>query len=146
MRLGNEHVMGVYVIWKFAKNKEGGEEVRRRPDARLSRALRSQWVLQLPAVDGLDQGRQDHPPDDRAGHAQAEGQVHDPDHDRREVHDDPGHPGNTTPVMDEIYNAFLIPQMFAEGGAGEIDPAEAVSAFAKKAQNIYRKWKNQGLV
>ena len=26
----------------------------------------------------------------------------------------PGHPGNSTPVMDELYNTFLIPQMFAE--------------------------------
>ena len=26
MRLGNEHVMGVYVIWKFAKNKEAAQK------------------------------------------------------------------------------------------------------------------------
>ncbi len=58
----------------------------------------------------------------------------------------PGHPGNSTPVMDEIYNTFLIPQMFAEVAQGKSTPAEAVSAFATKAQSIYRKWKNQGLV
>jgi len=58
----------------------------------------------------------------------------------------PGHPGNTTPVMDEIYATFLIPQMFAEVAQGKSTPAEAVSAFAKKAQSIYRKWRNQGLV
>ena len=34
----------------------------------------------------------------------------------------PGHPGNTTPVMDEIFNTFLIPQMFARGRPGEVDP------------------------
>ena len=26
MRLGNEHVMGVFVIWKFAKNKEAAKK------------------------------------------------------------------------------------------------------------------------
>ena len=26
MRLGNEHVMGVYLIWKFAKNKEAAQK------------------------------------------------------------------------------------------------------------------------
>ncbi len=68
----------------------GGAEVRRRPAARLPRALHSQRVLQLPAVDGGDQGRvQDDPDDHRAGRAQAEGQVHGPDDDRREVHDEP---------------------------------------------------------
>ena len=49
----------------------------------------------------------------------------------------PGHPGNSTPVMDEIYNTFLIPQMFAEVAQGKSTPAEAVSAFARKAQGIY---------
>ena len=48
--------------------------------------------------------------------------------------------------MDEIYNTFLIPQMFAEVAQGKSTPADAVSAFAQKAQGIYRKWKNQKLV
>jgi hypothetical protein len=49
-------------------------------------------------------------------------------------------------VMDEIFNTFLIPQMFAEVAQGKMTPAEGVSAFARKANAIYRKWKNQGLV
>ena len=47
--------------------------------------------------------------------------------------------------MDELYNTFLIPQMFAQVAQGKATPEEAVSAFAKKAQTIYRKWRNQGL-
>jgi multiple sugar transport system substrate-binding protein len=58
----------------------------------------------------------------------------------------PGHPGNTTPVMDEIFNTFLIPQMFAEVAQGKSSPSAAVSAFASKAQAIWRKWRAQGLV
>jgi multiple sugar transport system substrate-binding protein len=58
----------------------------------------------------------------------------------------PGHPGYTTPVMDEIFNTFLIPQMFAEVAQGKLTPAEAVDGFARKAQGLYRKWKRQGLV
>jgi len=58
----------------------------------------------------------------------------------------PGFPGYTTPVMDEIFNTFLIPQMFAEVAQGKSTPAEAVDGFARKAQGLYRKWKNQGLV
>ena len=55
MRLGNEHVMGVYVIWKFAKNKEAAKFL---VDQQLGyRALPPEQVLQLPAVDGGDQGR-----------------------------------------------------------------------------------------
>jgi multiple sugar transport system substrate-binding protein len=58
----------------------------------------------------------------------------------------PGHPGNTTPVMDEIYNTFLIPQMFAEVAQGKSSPADAVRAFDRRARNIHRKWRAQGLV
>jgi hypothetical protein len=36
--------------------------------------------------------------------------------------------------------------MFAEVAQGKSTPAEAVTAFSRKAQGIYRKWKNQGLV
>ncbi len=58
----------------------------------------------------------------------------------------PGHPGNSTPVMDEIFNTYLIPQMFAEVAQGKSSPSAAVSAFARKAQGIWRRWRAQGLV
>ena len=48
--------------------------------------------------------------------------------------------------MDEIYNTFLIPQMFAQVAQGKSSPADAVASFASKAQGIYRKWHNQKLV
>jgi multiple sugar transport system substrate-binding protein len=58
----------------------------------------------------------------------------------------PGHPGNTTPVIDEIFQTWLLPQMFAEVAQGKSAPADAVSAFARKAQGIYAKWRAQKLV
>ena len=62
MRMGNEHVMGVYVIWKFAKNKEAAKKYLVDQMINYRPALRSERVLQLPALDGLDQRRlQDHP-------------------------------------------------------------------------------------
>jgi hypothetical protein len=48
--------------------------------------------------------------------------------------------------MDEIYNTWLIPQMFAEVAQGKSSPAEAVRTFERKARAIYRKWQRQGLV
>jgi hypothetical protein len=36
--------------------------------------------------------------------------------------------------------------MFATVAQGKSTPAEAVSAFAAKANSIYRKWHNQKLV
>jgi len=57
-----------------------------------------------------------------------------------------GHPGNSNAAIDEIFNRYLIPQMFAEVAQGKASPADAVRDFTKEAQSIYRKWQAQGLV
>jgi multiple sugar transport system substrate-binding protein len=146
-RLGNEHVMGVFVIWKFAKNKEAAKKYL--VDQQLGyreHFIRSQYY-NFPAWTGAIKGgfktirqlcaQDSHKPKGKYTILTTIAERYTTN---------PGHPGNTTPVMDELYNTFLIPQMFAEVAQGKSTPAEAVSAFSKKAQSIYRKWKNQGLV
>jgi multiple sugar transport system substrate-binding protein len=147
MRLGNEHVMGVFVIWKFAKNKEAAKKYL--VDQQLGyreHFVRSQYY-NFPAWTGAIKGgfktirkmtaQDTHKPKGKYTILTTIAEKYTTN---------PGHPGNTTPVIDEIFNTFLIPQMFAEVAQGKSSPAEAVQSFAKKAQSIYRKWKNQGLV
>ena len=147
MRLGNEHVMGVYLIWKFAKNKEAAQKyvVDQQLDYR-EHFIRSKYYNFPPWTGAIKGGFKTI----RSLTAQ---DAHKPKGKytilttiAEKYTTNPGHPGNTTPVMDEIYNTFLIPQMFAEVAQGKSTPAEAVSAFARKAQGIYRKWRNQKLV
>jgi multiple sugar transport system substrate-binding protein len=147
MRMGNEHVMGVFVIWKFAKNKAAAKKYL--IDQQLGyreHFIRSQYY-NFPAWTGAIKG----------GFKEIRKLSAQDTHKPRGKYTilttiaekyttNPGHPGNTTPVMDEIYNTFLIPQMFAEVAQGKSTPSEAVAAFSRKAQGIYRKWKNQGLV
>jgi multiple sugar transport system substrate-binding protein len=146
-RLGNEHVMGVFVIWKFAKNKAAAKKYL--VDQQLGyreHFIRSQYY-NFPAWTGAIKG----------GFKEIRRLSAQDTHKPRGKYTilttiaekyttNPGHPGNTTPVMDEIYNTFLIPQMFAEVAQGKSTPSEAVADFARKAQGIYRKWRNQGLV
>ena len=146
-RLGNEHVMGVFVIWKFAKNKEAAKKDL--IDQQLGyreHFIRSQYY-NFPAWTGAIKG----------GFKEIRKLSAQDTHKPRGKYTilttiaekyttNPGHPGNTTPVIDEIFNTFLIPQMFAEVAQGKSTPSEAVSDFARKAQGIYRKWRNQGLV
>jgi multiple sugar transport system substrate-binding protein len=146
-RLGNEHVMGVFVIWKFAKNKEAAKKYL--VDQQLGyreHFIRSQFY-NFPAWTGAIKGgfktirqlcaQDPHKPKGKYTVLTTIAEKYTTN---------PGHPGNTTPVMDELYNTFLIPQMFAEVAQGKSTPADAVAGFSKKAQSIYRKWKNQGLV
>jgi multiple sugar transport system substrate-binding protein len=147
MRMGNEHVMGVFVIWKFAKNKEAAKKYLIDQQLGYREHFVRSGFYNFPAWTGAIKG----------GFKEIRKMCAEDTHRPRGKYTilttiaekyttNPGHPGNTTPVIDEIFNTFLIPQMFAEVAQGKSSPAEAVSAFARKAQGIYRKWRNQGLV
>jgi multiple sugar transport system substrate-binding protein len=147
MRMGNEHVMGVFVIWKFAKNKEAAKKYLIDQQLGYREHFIRSGFYNFPAWTGAIKG----------GFKEIRRLSAQDTHKPRGKYTvlttiaekyttNPGHPGNTTPVIDEIFNTFLIPQMFAEVAQGKSTPAEAVSDFARKAQGIYRKWRNQGLV
>jgi hypothetical protein len=127
MRMGNEHVMGVYVIWKFAKNKAAAKKFL--VDQQLayrSHFVRSKFynflrgrihqggfktIRQLTAQDT-------HKPRGKSG----------ADDDRREVHDELR--DATTPVMDDLQHV-PDPADVRRGCTGEVDPADAVDGFAQ---------------
>ncbi len=147
MRLGNEHVMGVFVIWKFAKNKEAAKKYLVDQQLGYREHFIRSGYYNFPAWTGAIKG----------GFKEIRKMTAQDTHKPKGKYTilttiaekyttNPGHPGNTTPVIDEIFQTWLLPQMFAEVAQGKSTPAEAVSAFAKKAQGIYRKWKSQGLV
>jgi multiple sugar transport system substrate-binding protein len=147
MRLGNEHVMGVYVIWKFAKNQEAAKKYLVDQQLGYREHFMRSLFYNFPSWTGAVKGgfktirrlcAQD--PHKPKGKYTVLATI------AERYTTNPGHPGNTTPVMDEVFNTFLIPQMFAEVAQGKSTPEEAVSGFARKTQGIYRKWKNQGLV
>jgi multiple sugar transport system substrate-binding protein len=147
MRMGNEHVMGVYVIWKFAKNKEAAKKYL--VDQQLGyreHFLRSLFYNFPPWTGSIKGGF----PAIRKLSAQ------DPHKPKgkytilttiaEKYTTNPGFPGNTTPVMDEVYNTFLIPQMFASVAQGKASPEDAVKSFDTNVKRIYSKWKAKGLV
>jgi multiple sugar transport system substrate-binding protein len=147
MRMGNEHVMGVFVIWKFAKNKAAAKKYLIDQQLGYREHFIRSGFYNFPAWTGAIKG----------GFKEIRRLSAQDTHKPRGKYTvlttiaekyttNPGHPGNTTPVIDEIFNTFLIPQMFAEVAQGKSTPSEAVSDFARKAQGIYRKWRNQGLV
>ena len=144
---GNEHVMGVFLIWKFAKNKEAARKYVVEQQLGYREHFLQSLYYNFPPWTGAVKGgfktirtlsaQDPHKPKGKYTILTTIAEKYTTN---------PGHPGNSTPVMDELYNTFLIPQMFAEVAQDKATPEEAISAFAKKAQAIYRKWSNQGLV
>jgi len=147
MRMGNEHVMGVYVIWRFARNKEAAQKYL--VDQMLGyreHFVRSGYYNFPPWTGSI-----------RGGFRTIRRMTAQDTHKPRGKYavlttiaekftTNPGFPGNSTPVMDEIFNTHLIPQMFAEVAQGKSSPADAVRAFERRARGLHRKWRARGLV
>jgi len=147
MRMGNEHVMLVYAIWKFAKNKEAAK--RFIVDQQLG--YRQHFVrsafYNFPAWTGAIKGGFN------TIRKMAAQDTHKPKGKytilttiAEKYTTNLGHPGFSNAAVDEIFNRWLVPQMFAEVAQGKMSPADAVSSLARESQAIYRKWRDQGLV
>ena len=54
-----------------------------------------------------------------------------------------GYPGYSNAAVDEIFNTFLIPQMFAEVAQGKKTPAEAAQDAEKQMKTIFAKWRRR---
>ena len=53
----------------------------------------------------------------------------------------PGYPGYTNAGIDEIFNKFMIPQMFAEVAQGKRTPDEAATIYDRSFKRIYARWR-----
>ena len=147
MRLGNEHVMGVYVIWKFSKNKEAARKYL--IDQQLnyrSHFVRSEFYNFPPWTGSIRGGFETIRRIAATDTHKPKGKYTVLTTIAEKYTTNPGHPGHSNAVIDEIFNTFMIPQMFAQVAQGKEAPADAVKAFDTRARGIYRKWRAQGLV
>jgi len=58
----------------------------------------------------------------------------------------PGWPGNTNAAFDEIFNKFMIPQMFAEVAQGKRTPEDAAKVYDRSFRGIFQRWRNRGKI
>jgi multiple sugar transport system substrate-binding protein len=52
-----------------------------------------------------------------------------------------GYPGYATAGIDEVFNTFVLPTMFAKAAQDVLSPEEAASQAEKEIQRIFDKWK-----
>lgn len=57
-----------------------------------------------------------------------------------------GHPGYTNPAVAEIYNTFVIPNMFARAVRGDETPEQSIATAAAESRAIFQAWRERGLV
>ena len=145
--LCNEHVMGVYFIWKFAQNQEAAKKFL--VDQQLAyrdHFIQSQfynfpgWTNAVPggfeAINKLA-AADTHKPRGKYTILTTIAQKNTTN---------VGYPGFANAAIGDIFNQFLIPQMFAQVAQGKMTPEDAARSMQGQFRTIYAKWKAQGLI
>jgi len=141
-RLGLEHVMGVYAIWNFTSKPQQKLAKRFIADLEINyaSAFKNSKYYNFPAfpkaVYNYRQrlGADPHKP---------KGKYRILDTIARKYTANIGFPGYSNAAIDEIFNTFLIPQMFAEVAQGKMTPAEAARAAEGQMKPIFAKWRKR---
>jgi multiple sugar transport system substrate-binding protein len=137
-RIAAEHVMDCYVVWSFAENKEGAKKFLVDYMDGFHQAFTASEFYNFPCfpptVKDLKQlisnDPKAQPPDKYA----VLGSVLD-------WATNVGYPGYATAAIDEAFNTFVIPTMFAKVARDELSPEDAARAAEKELRRIFEKWK-----
>jgi multiple sugar transport system substrate-binding protein len=142
-RFGVNSVVQVFVVWRFSKNQEAAKQflvdlaLAARDDFLRSRFYNlpafTQSVPDLAQLLARDDRAQ--PVDKYALLAGAE-----------DWSTNIGHPGYDNAATDEVFFAFVIPQMFAAAARGELSAEEAVKRAAAQVKPIFDKWRERGKI
>jgi multiple sugar transport system substrate-binding protein len=136
-RQGLEHVMGVYVIWKFAENKEAAKQFLVDYIDNFKEAFVASEYYDFPTFANAVPNLQQYLERDKAS---------DPPDKLKvigtglEWATNVGYPGYATAPIDEVFNTFVIPTMMAKVARDEMSPEAAVSAADKEVKRIFEKW------
>jgi multiple sugar transport system substrate-binding protein len=57
-----------------------------------------------------------------------------------------GHPGPSNTAEGEVFNTFIIPNMFARAARGEVSARQAVADAEAQINPVFAKWRSRGLV
>ncbi len=158
-RWASEHVMGVYVVWKFAKSPDLAKEflvdlVDHYRDAVMASKLYNfpsfpgsvadptLAVSQKPAAGQrwLEEVCQNDPFGSKPPNKLA------PIASALEWSTNVGHPGPANPAIGEIFDTFVIPDMFAKAATGTLSVRDALEEADRRVKDIFNKWRRRGLV
>jgi len=144
-RYGLEHVMGCYVIWKFAKNIPNAEKFLADLCINYKQATIASKLYNFPSFPGAFPFKQirraaaadPHKPKGKYTTLTtiAEKWTH-----------NVGYPGFSNAAINEIFTTYLIPQMFAQVAQGKMKASDAASAAERAMKPIFAKWKAKGKI
>ena len=144
-RMGLEHVMGSYSIWKFAQNIPAAKKFMADLEINYKDAFVASKFYNFPTFPGALPFKRiqklaaadTHKP---RGKYQILTTI------AQKYTVNPGYPGYTNAAFSEVFGKFLIPKMFAQVSQGKMSAADAVSAADHDFRDIYTKWRKLGKI
>ena len=159
IQLASEHVMSGYVVWKFSKNQEAGKEFLTALVDASRESMNASKLYNFPSFYGaaadpgtplakkIESGAAwiakqcnndpfgSKPPDKLALLAKSQ-----------PWSTNLGHPGFANPAEGEIFDTYVITDMFAKTATGALSPKDAMLEASARAKEIYGKWRKKGMV
>jgi multiple sugar transport system substrate-binding protein len=140
-RMASEHLMNCYVIWNFAENPEGAKEFLVDLVDASATAFRESEFYNLPCFpstvpDAARLMEQDERGEPRGKYLILASAL--------DWSANVGFPGFATAAVDEVFNTFIIPTMFARAARGEATPEEAMGTAERQIRRIFERWSPPG--
>ncbi|WP_242371752.1 ABC transporter substrate-binding protein [Anaeromyxobacter sp. SG26] len=137
-RMAAEHVMDCYAIWRFAENPEGAKQFLVDYIDAFAEAFKASEFYNFPCfpktVPDLKQQIANDPKGSPPDKYAVLGNV-------LEWATNVGYPGYATAAVDEAFNTFVLPTMFAKVARDELSPEDSAKAAEKELKRIWDKWK-----
>jgi multiple sugar transport system substrate-binding protein len=145
--LGNEHVMGVFFVWRFAQNKEAAKKYIVDQQLAYGQHFVQSKFYNFPAWTNAVKGGF------RTMNRLAAADPHKPRGKytilttiARRYTTNVGYPGFANAAIGDVFNQSLVPQMFAQVAQGKMTPQDAARSMQGQFRSIYGKWRAQGLL
>src|SRR5512141_142608 len=137
-RIAAEHVMDCYVIWNFAENKEGAKRFLVDYVDSFADAFKASEFYNFPCFPPTVPNLKEQIANDPKASPPDKYKV------LANVLDwatNVGYPGYATAAIDEVFNTFQLPTMFAKVARDEMSPEDAARAAEREIKRIFAKWK-----
>lgn len=140
-RIGLEHVMDVYCIWKFAKNIDGAKKFLVDYVDNFKKGFLASEYYNFPCftstVPDLKQLLANDP---KAKPSDKYKVLEDVESWATNV----GYPGYANAAIDEVFSTWIVSTMFAKAAQGVMSPEDAVAEASKQVERIFQKWSERG--
>jgi multiple sugar transport system substrate-binding protein len=142
-RMGLEHVMSNFVIWKFAENIEGAKKFLVDLIGNFHQAYDASEYYNFPCFPKQVPDLKETLANDKKGKPAGKYNVL---ADAQQWATNVGYPGYANAAIAEIYSTWVLNTMFGQASTGAMSPEDSVKEADTKCRKIWQKWKERKLL